>query len=148
MPDLLHVKYAQTGASTQPDKLGMREMQARAYEKRNSQYLLLKAPPASGKSRALMFLALYKVHFQGLQKVVVAVPEMSIGGSFKDTDLKKYGFFADWRVKPRYNLCCEGVESGKVDNDVRFDLRSCCRRYRYGDGWHKSGGGARGISDQ
>lgn len=33
-------------------------MQANAFESRNSQYLLLKAPPASGKSRALMFIAL------------------------------------------------------------------------------------------
>lgn len=119
MTDILTVRYAQTGKSTTPNPMGMREMQARAYEKRNAQYLLLKAPPASGKSRALMFLALDKVLKQGLDKVIVAVPEMSIGGSFRDTALKEHGFFADWHVSPRYNLCTAGNE-GKVDRVVEF----------------------------
>lgn len=70
----------------------MRAMQARAYESRNSQYLLLKAPPASGKSRALMFLGLDKLNNQGLSKVIVAVPERSIGGSFANTKLSESGF--------------------------------------------------------
>lgn len=74
MPDLLHVTYARTGSSTTSDSLGMREMQARAYARRSEQYLLIKSPPASGKSRALMFLALDKVHNQGLDKVIIAVP--------------------------------------------------------------------------
>lgn len=119
MTDILTVRYAQTGKSTTPNPMGMREMQARAYEKRNVQYLLLKAPPASGKSRALMFLALDKVLKQGLDKVIVAVPEMSIGGSFRDTELVKHGFFADWHVNPRYNLCTPGNE-GKVDRVLEF----------------------------
>lgn len=119
MTDILTVRYAQTGKSTTPNPMGMREMQARAYEKRNAQYLLLKAPPASGKSRALMFLALDKVLKQGLDKVIVAVPEMSIGGSFRDTALKEHGFFADWHVNPRYNLCTPGNE-GKVDRVLEF----------------------------
>ena len=76
MPDILNVTYAQTGNSSAQNALGMREMQARAYEKRNAQFLLLKAPPASGKSRALMFLALDKIHHQGLTKAIIAVPEM------------------------------------------------------------------------
>ena len=66
MPDLLTVRYEQSGKSTRQNDMGMREMQARAYAARNAQYLLLKAPPASGKSRALMFLALDKVIRQGL----------------------------------------------------------------------------------
>lgn len=119
MTDILTVRYAQTGKSTTPNPMGMREMQARAYEKRNAQYLLLKAPPASGKSRALMFLALDKILKQGLDKVIVAVPEMSIGGSFRDTELVKHGFFADWHVNPRYNLCTPGNE-GKVDRVLEF----------------------------
>lgn len=119
MTDILTVRYAQTGKSTTPNAMGMREMQARAYEKRDAQYLLLKAPPASGKSRALMFLALDKVLKQGLDKVIVAVPETSIGGSFRDTELVKNGFFADWHVDPRYNLCTAGNE-GKVDRVVEF----------------------------
>lgn len=123
MTDLLTVRYAQTGNSTRQNTMGMREMQARAYEKREAQYLLLKAPPASGKSRALMFLALDKVIKQGLDKVIVAVPEMSIGGSFKDTNLTSYGFFADWHVDERFNLCTPG-NVGKVDRVVEFMTNS------------------------
>jgi len=52
------VRYAQDGSSTRSNELGMRAMQERAYQKRGEQYLLIKAPPASGKSRALMFIAL------------------------------------------------------------------------------------------
>lgn len=123
MPDILTVRYAQTGNSTRQNPMGMREMQARAYEQRDAQYLLLKAPPASGKSRALMFLALDKVIKQGLEKVIVAVPEMSIGGSFKDTDLTSHGFFADWHVNERFNLCTPG-NVGKVDRVVEFMTNS------------------------
>ena len=100
MVDLIKVSYAQTGKSASLNNYGMREMQARAFEARSSQYLLLKAPPASGKSRALMFLALDKLVNQGIKRVIVAVPEMSIGSSFRDTNLKQYGFFADWHVIP------------------------------------------------
>ncbi|CAM3734991.1 DEAD/DEAH box helicase [Halomonas casei] len=120
MADLMTVQYKQTGKSSNLNELGMREMQARAYEARDAQYLLLKAPPASGKSRALMFLGLDKLHHQGLKKVIVAVPEMSIGGSFKDTDLTNAGFFADWKVQPSYNLCVPGGEDRKVKAFIRF----------------------------
>lgn len=75
MPNIYDVKYGQTGQSTKTNSLGMREMQERAYEKRDAKYILLKAPPASGKSRALMYLALDKLQNQGLKKVIVAVPE-------------------------------------------------------------------------
>ena len=97
----------------------MREMQSRAYAAKDAQYLLLKAPPASGKSRALMFLALDKVERQGLAKAIIAVPEISIGGSFADTNLSKFGFFADWHIDARYNLCTAG-EAGKVDKLLAF----------------------------
>ncbi len=113
MPDLINVTYAQTGQSTSTNNYGMRDMQARAYEARNAQYLLLKAPPASGKSRALMFLALDKLHHQGISKVVVAVPERSIGSSFSETDLTTYGFFADWCPDEHYNLCTPGSDGSK-----------------------------------
>ena len=96
MPNIVEVNYQQTGESTKINKLGMREMQERAYQARDAKYLLLKAPPASGKSRALMFLALDKIHKQGIKKVIVAVPEKSIGGSFGKTDLMSHGFFANW----------------------------------------------------
>ncbi len=86
----------------------MRPMQAKVYEERNHQYILIKAPPASGKSRALMFVALDKLINQGLKKVIVAVPETAIGSSFKDTDLTTYGFYSDWTVEDKYNLC--GIE--------------------------------------
>ncbi len=120
MVDLLKVEYAQTGKSATLNEMGMREMQARAFASRNSQYLLLKAPPASGKSRALMFLGLNKLVNQGLRKVIVAVPEMSIGGSFQNTKLSVYGFFSDWEVLPHNNLCIAGTESNKVAAFQRF----------------------------
>jgi hypothetical protein len=69
------VTYAQTGSSTKANALGMRPMQERAYEHRGEQYLLIKSPPASGKSRALMFIALDKLHNQGLRQAIIVVPE-------------------------------------------------------------------------
>ncbi|GAB7261515.1 hypothetical protein [Dickeya ananatis] len=93
MNNLLHVEYGQTGRSSGLNSMGMREMQARAFAERNSQYLLIKAPPASGKSRALMFLGLDKLENQSVRKVIVAVPEKSIGGSFQETNLTEQGFF-------------------------------------------------------
>ena len=120
MPNLIEVNYSQTGGSTSIDDLGMREMQGLAFEKRDAQYLLLKAPPASGKSRALMFLALDKLFNQGIRKAIVAVPERSIGSSFESTDLMSHGFFADWNVRPEFNLCTPGGAEGKVDKFVEF----------------------------
>ncbi|WZB61930.1 DEAD/DEAH box helicase [Achromobacter xylosoxidans] len=120
MPNIVEVTYAQTGQSTKTNKHGMREMQARAFEARNAQYLLLKAPPASGKSRALMFIALDKLVNQGLTKAIIAVPERSIGGSFDTVALSKFGFFADWTVEPKNNLCTPGGDSSKVRAFVDF----------------------------
>lgn len=118
--NLVNVEYAQAGTSVSTDALGMREMQRRVYEKRDAEYLLIKAPPASGKSRALMFVGLDKLFNQGRKKVIVAVPERSIGGSFKNTELKKFGFFADWEVKKENNLCSPGSAKSKVDEFIRF----------------------------
>ena len=120
MPNLVDVEYEQTGESTSINSLGMREMQERAYEARESQYLLLKAPPASGKSRALMFLALDKLYNQGLKKVIVAVPERSIGASFASTKLVEHGFFADWEIREENNLCAPGSDASKVAAVQRF----------------------------
>ena len=50
-------------------------MQERAYERRGEQYLLIKSPPASGKSRALMFIALDKLQNQKLKQAIIVVPE-------------------------------------------------------------------------
>ena len=109
----ISVSYAQSGASTKPNALGMRPMQERAYEKRGEQYLLIKSPPASGKSRALMFIALDKLQNQGLKQAIVVVPEKTIGSSFHDEPLSKYGFWADWRVEPKWNLCdAPGTDNG------------------------------------
>jgi superfamily II DNA or RNA helicase len=113
MPDIVNVTYAQTGQSSKLNSLGMREMQEKVYQARDAQYLLLKAPPASGKSRALMFIALDKLVHQGLKKVIVAVPEKSIGGSFSETELKKFGFFVDWKPNDEYNLCTPGMDGSK-----------------------------------
>jgi len=113
MPDIVHVTYAQTGQSSKTNSFGMREMQEKAYQARDAQYLLLKAPPASGKSRALMFIALDKLGHQGIKKVIVAVPEKSIGGSFAKTNLKDFGFFSNWEPNDQYNLCTPGMDGSK-----------------------------------
>jgi superfamily II DNA or RNA helicase len=118
--NIIEVEYNQTGQSTSIDSMGMREMQQKAFEKRNSQYLILKAPPASGKSRALMYIALDKLINQGLQKVIVCVPERSIGGSFSQTKLTETGFFADWNPSDKYNLCTSGGEKSKVQAFTNF----------------------------
>jgi len=129
MPDVVKVKYNQTGESTRTNPYGMREMQERAFEFKDAQYILLKSPPASGKSRALMFLGLDKLVNQGIKKVIVAVPERSIGSSFAPTDLKKFGFFANWAPNQTYNLCTPGDDGSKskvtafhnfMDNDEKI----------------------------
>lgn len=118
--NLVQVAYAQTGESKKVNALGMREMQAKAFEARTAKYLLLKAPPASGKSRALMFIALDKLINQGIKKVIVTVPERAIGNSFSPTELKKYGFFANWELNDRFNLCTPGNEKSKVQAFLNF----------------------------
>ncbi|MBT4968144.1 MAG: ATP-dependent helicase [Bacteroidetes bacterium] len=113
MPDIVNVQYQQTGKSKSTNQYGMREMQERAFECRDAQYLLIKSPPASGKSRALMFLGLDKLVNQGIEKVIVAVPERSIGSSFAPTELRKFGFFADWEPNDRFNLCTPGSDGSR-----------------------------------
>jgi superfamily II DNA or RNA helicase len=119
------VSYARNGSSTKANALGMRPMQERAYEKRGEQYLLIKSPPASGKSRALMFIALDKLHNQGLRQVIIVVPEKSIGASFNDEPLMQFGFWADWTVAPKWNLCnAPGSDNGGKVNSVEAFLKS------------------------
>lgn len=120
MTNIVDVTYHQTGESKSTNALGMREMQQKAYEARKSQYLLLKAPPASGKSRALMFIALNKLINQGIKKVIVAVPERSIGSSFDTTDLVSHGFYTNWEPTPSYNLCTPESDKSKVEAFKRF----------------------------
>lgn len=117
---IVDIKYQQTGTATAVNPLGMREMQAMAYEHRNKRFLLIKAPPASGKSRALMFIALDKLQNQGLKRVVVAVPEKSIGRSFKNTNLMNSGFFANWEVAPYFNLTDVKNEQDKKGRFIEF----------------------------
>ena len=118
------VTYARNGSSTRSNELGMRPMQERAYEKRGEQYLLIKSPPASGKSRALMFIALDKLHNQGLRKAIITVPEKSIGSSFADEPLSKFGFWTDWQVAPNWNLCNAPGEDGSKAASVGAFLKS------------------------
>ena len=117
---VFEVTYGQKGSSVNTDSLGMREMQARVYKKRNSKKLLVKAPPASGKSRALMFIALDKLHNQGIKKAIIAVPERSIGKSFASVKLSDYGFPFDWYVKPENNLTTIGSDRSKVEHFIKF----------------------------
>lgn len=116
--------YAADGRSTQANEFGMRPMQERVFEHRGEQYLLIKSPPASGKSRALMFVALDKLRNQGVKQCVIVVPEKTIGASFHDEALTEFGFTEDWKVEPRWNLCdAPGEDGGKV-NSVRSFLES------------------------
>lgn len=119
MVQMVNVAYGQSGTSKATNAIGQRPMQARAYAARAAQFLLLKAPPAAGKSRALMFIALDKLRHQGLAKVIVCVPETSIGGSFRSTDLTSYGFEADWQVEDRWNLCLSGTEDAPTSQKVQ-----------------------------
>lgn len=118
--NIINVEYEATGKTTAINEMGMREMQARAYEASLSQYILLKAPPASGKSRALMFIGLEKLRKNQVKKIIVAVPERSIGGSFKDTKLTENGFHSDWKIAPVNNLCVPGGETSKVTSFGNF----------------------------
>lgn len=106
------VTYAQDGTSTSANALGMRPMQERAYQKRGEQYLMIKSPPASGKSRALMFIALDTLANQKLKQAIIVVLEKAIGSSFHDEPLTQFGFWADWQVEPKWNLC-DGCTRGK-----------------------------------
>ena len=125
--EIVNIQYEQTGRSSATNELGMREMQAKAYAARDKRFLLIKAPPASGKSRALMFIALDKLAHQGLKRVVVAVPEKSIGSSFLNTPLKPFGFFADWSVAPYYNLIDVKNEQDKKGRFIEFFRQSKAR---------------------
>ncbi|MDW3978077.1 DEAD/DEAH box helicase family protein [Staphylococcus saprophyticus] len=119
MSDLFQISFDDSQEKT-ANKLGMREMQERVYEKRKEKYLLVKAPPASGKSRALMFVGLDKLKKQNIKKIIIAVPERSIGKSFQNTELTKNGFYWDWNVKEKNNLTLAiGVRS-KVKQFVNF----------------------------
>ena len=115
------INYNATGNSVRSNELGMRVMQERAFEKRGEQYLLIKSPPASGKSRALMFIALDKLYNQGVKQAIIAVPEKSIGSSFANEPLSKFGFSYDWTVVPKWNLCnSPGEDGGKVNSVGSF----------------------------
>lgn len=122
------VTYAQAGTSIRPNEFGMRPMQERAFQKRGEQYLLIKSPPASGKSRALMFIALDKLDNQGLQQAIIVVPEKAIGASFHNEPLSQFGFWADWYVEPRWNLCdAPGGDNGGKVAAVNTFLNSSAR---------------------
>lgn len=118
------VNYNNNGSSVTSNELGMRAMQELAYEKRGEQYLLIKSPPASGKSRALMFIALDKLNNQGIKQAIIAVPEKSIGSSFNNEPLSKYGYYYDWEVTPKWNLCNSPGEDGGKVNSVKAFLES------------------------
>ncbi len=120
MENLINVEYEHDGSSILADSKGMREMQRRVYQKFDSKYLLLKAPPGSGKSRALMYVALEKLKHNLVKKIIVAVPERSIAKSFASTNLSQDGFHSDWVIDPQYDLCSPGGEERKTVAFKRF----------------------------
>ena len=114
MTKITLMEYGRTGKSTTTDELGMRPMQARAWERRGEPYLLIKSPPASGKSRAVMYIALDKLNRQKLRKVIVTVPQAVIGASFAAEKLTESDFTHDWKINPKWDLCDE--DSYRVGN--------------------------------
>lgn len=113
------LRYHANGTSKATNALGMRAMQSRVWDKRDAQHLLVKSPPASGKSRAAMFVGLEKRRTGATDRVVIAVPERSIGSSFRDTALASKGFHSDWKLD--VDLCTVGSETGrKVDELIAF----------------------------
>lgn len=121
----ISMNYSCNGKAMKFNEFGMRSMQERAYERRGEQYLLIKSPPASGKSRALMFIALDKLQNQGLKQTIIVVPERSIGSSFNNEPLSQHGFWSDWVVEPRWNLCnAPGLDSGGTIKSVGAFLES------------------------
>jgi Pseudomurein-binding repeat len=72
-----------------------------------------------------MFIALAKLHNQGLNQAIIVVPEKSIGASFNDEPLSQFGFWADWRVEPQWNLCnAPGPDNGGKVKSVGAFLES------------------------
>ncbi len=71
--------YFQNCSSTRVNQVGIIPMQERPFSKKGEQYLLIKSPPASGKSGASMFIALDKLQNQKIRKSIVIVPESSMG---------------------------------------------------------------------
>lgn len=118
--NIITANYQCNGNSVLNNKFGMREMQQRVYDKAEQQYILVKAPPASGKSRALMFVALEKLRHNLVEKIIVAVPERSIAKSFADTNLIENGFHTNWHINNRYNLCTPGADKSKTNIFMEF----------------------------
>ncbi len=69
-----------------------------------------------------MFVALDKLANQKLKQAIIVVPEKAIGASFHDEPLSQFGFWADWKVEPKCNLCdAPGSDNGgKVDAVKKF----------------------------
>src|SRR5574337_455331 len=119
------ITTARTGASAKANELGMRAMQERAWAKRGEQYLLIKSPPASGKSRALMFIALDKLHHQGLKQAIIVVPERSIGGSFAKLLLRMRVAVADG-LPSAHGVAA--LAKGRAPSRCRFAIGGVARR--------------------
>jgi hypothetical protein len=91
--------------------------------------LLIESPTGFRQKQSINVYCLDKLVHQGLKKVIVAVPEKSIGGSFGKPELKNFGFFADWEPNDEYNLCTPGMDGSKskvqafknfIDNDEKI----------------------------
>ena len=77
-------------------------------EKIDEQYLLIKSPySASGKSRALMIIALDKLEIHGLKQAIIVVPERSIGTRFNDESLFDFGFWLNWSAEPNFGVAVQ-----------------------------------------
>jgi len=68
-----------------------------------------------------MFIALDKLTNQKLKQAIIVVPEKAIGSSFHNEPLTQFGFWADWKVEPKWNLCdAPGEDGGKIEAVRKF----------------------------
>ena len=71
------------------------------YQKRGEQYLLIKSPPASGKSRALMFIALDKLEKPGAEAGDHrGAGALQSGRRSRTRRCRNTRFWSDWSVAP------------------------------------------------
>ena len=107
----------------------MRPMQERAWAKRGEQYLLIKSPSASGKSRALMFIALDKVHNQGLRQALIVAAHRELIHKIGITNARVEARIADARHQPTFLMAdVEVIASYTLYNINRSKLESLLHR--------------------
>jgi len=106
--------------------MGMREMQSRAFDARNAQYLPYQGSADIGQvSRADVHRA-RQDHQSGPRKDHACRPRTLHRQFGKTTPLKPSGFFADWLVAPKYNLTTSGGGQKTGQDSAKWDPARHC----------------------